>query len=59
MSCAAKVNDAHRSDSSSLIEARWWFDGFYDDYKSCISEEAIYFPNIGRCVSLLWVKDEI
>jgi hypothetical protein len=58
-SCAAKVNNLQRSDRSELIEAGWWFDGFYSDHKSCIIEEAHYFPQIGRSLSLLWIKDEI
>lgn len=58
-SCAAKVNDAKRSDRSELIEAGWWFEGYYQDYKSYITEEAYFFPALGRCLTLLWVKDEI
>ena len=58
-SCAAQVNDRKRSDRSEISEAGWWFDGYYHDHKAYITEEARFFPRIGRSLCLLWVKDEI
>lgn len=58
-SCAAEVNDTKRSSRCSEIEADFWLRGFEGDHKSYIAEDAIYFPTLGRALSLLWIHEEI
>lgn len=58
-SCAAEVNETMRCSRSSDIEADYWLEGFHGDHKSCITEDAIYFPTLRRALSLLWIHDAI
>ncbi len=58
-SCAAEVNASKRHSRSSDIEAGYWFEGFRGDHKSCITEDALFFPTLRRSLSLLWVHDAI
>ncbi len=58
-SCAAEVNAARRRSRCSEIEADYWLDGFRGDHKSYITEDAIFFPTLGRTLSLLWIHDAI
>jgi len=58
-SCAAEVNEATRCSRASDIEASYWLDGFHGNHKSCITEDAIYFPTLRHTLSLLWIHDAI
>lgn len=58
-SCAAEVNGTTRCSRSSDVEASYWLEGFRGDHKSCITEDAIYFPTLRRALSLLWIHDAI
>lgn len=58
-SCAAEVDIANQSSRSSEIEAGFWLEGFRDDHKSLITEDARFFPSLGRSLSLLWIHDAI
>src|SRR6267143_3601493 len=58
-SCAAEVNEAKRCSRCSDIEAGHWLEGFRGDDKSCITEDAIYFPTLNRSLSLLWIHEAI
>lgn len=58
-SCTAEVNEGKRCSRSSEIEASYWLEGFRGDHKSCITEDAIYFPTLRRTLTLLWIHDAI
>ncbi len=58
-SCAAEVGPSKRSSRSSQIEAGYWLEGFRGDHKSLITEDARFFPRLGRSLSLLWIHDAI
>jgi Zn-dependent peptidase ImmA (M78 family) len=58
-SCAAEVNDQRRSSRASDVEASYWLEGFRGDDRSCITEDAIYFPTLRRTLSLLWIHEAI
>jgi len=58
-SCAAEVNSSKLSSRSSDIEAGFWFEGFHGDHKSLITEDARFFPSLGRSLSLLWIHEAI
>jgi Zn-dependent peptidase ImmA (M78 family) len=58
-SCAAEVSANKRSCKSSQIEAGYWLEGFRGDHKSCITEDARFFPTLKRSLSLLWIHDAI
>jgi hypothetical protein len=58
-SCAAEVNKSKRSSRSSDIEAGFWLEGYHHDHKSLITEDARFFPSLGRSLSLLWIHEEI
>ena len=58
-SCAAEVGINKRSSKSPRIEAGYWLEGFRGDHKSCITEEARFFPTLNRSLSLLWIRDAI
>jgi hypothetical protein len=59
LSCAAEVGSNKRSSRSSKVEAGYWLEGFRGNHKSCITEEARFFPRLGRSLSLLWIHDVI
>lgn len=58
-SCAAEVGPNKRYSRSSRIEAGHWLNGFRGNHKSYITEDARYFPVLGRSLSLLWIHDAI
>jgi len=58
-SCTAEVNEEKRRSRSSDIEASYWLERFRGDHKSCITEDAIYFPTLRRTLTLLWIHDAI
>jgi len=58
-SCAAEVNPSKLSSRSSDIEAGFWLEGFRGDHKSLITEDARFFPSLGRSLSLLWIHEAI
>jgi hypothetical protein len=58
-SCAAEVNASKRSARCAEIEAGFWLEGFNGDHKSYITEDARFFPSLGRSLSLLWVHEAI
>lgn len=58
-SCAAEVLRNGGTVRSSDVEAGYWLDGFYGDHKSSITEEARFFPSLGRSLSLIWIHEEI
>jgi len=58
-SCAAEVNASKLSARSPDIEAGFWLEGFHGDHKSLITEDARFFPSLGRSLSLLWIHEEI
>lgn len=59
LSCAAEVGVNKKTSKSPRIEAGYWLKGFEYDHRSCITEEARYFPKLDRSLSLLWIKDAI
>ncbi len=58
-SCAAEVSDSKRSSRCSEIEAGFWLENFRGDHKSYITEDARFFPSLGRSLSLLWIHEAI
>jgi hypothetical protein len=58
-SCVAEVNESKRSSRCSEIEAGYWLENFRGDHKSFITEDARFFPSLGRSLSLLWIHEAI
>jgi hypothetical protein len=58
-SCAAEVNDSNLASRCSEIEAGFWLEDFHGDHKSSITEDARFFPSLGRSLSLLWIHEAI
>jgi IrrE N-terminal-like domain len=58
-SCAAELSEANRSSRCSEIEAGFWLEHFRGDHKSFITEDARFFPSLGRSLSLLWIHEAI
>ena len=58
-SCAAEVNESKRSSRCAEIEAGYWLEGFRGDYKSFVTEDALYFPTLHRALSLIWIHEAI
>jgi hypothetical protein len=58
-SCTAEVNAINRTARAQDIEAGYWFERFRGDHKSMITEDALFFPALGRALTLLWVHDAI
>jgi hypothetical protein len=58
-SCAGEVNASRRHSRSADIEAGYWLEGFRGGHKSCITEDALFFPILQRSLSLLWIHDAI
>lgn len=58
-SCAKEVGPNRKTSRSKQIEAGFWFEGFRHDHKAYITEDARYFSQLGKTLSLLWVHDVI
>lgn len=58
-SVAAEVQRTHRPARAKDIEAGFWLSGFHNDHKSLIVEDARYFPQLERSLSLLWINELI
>lgn len=58
-SCAAEVHDSNLSSRCSEIEAGFWLENFHGDHKSYVTEDARFFPSLGRSLSLLWIHEAI
>lgn len=58
-SCAAELSESNRSSRCSEIEAGFWLEHFRGDHKSFITEDARFFPSLGRSLSLLWIHEAI
>jgi Zn-dependent peptidase ImmA (M78 family) len=58
-SCAAEVGADKRKSRSSQIEAGYWLEGYRDDQRSLLTEDARFFPSLNRSLSLLWIHDAI
>ena len=58
-SCAAEVDKSKRSSRCAEIEAGYWLEGFRDDHKSFVTEDALYFPTLRRALSLIWIHEAI
>jgi len=59
LTCAAEVGPNKRAARSSKVEADYWLEGFSGNHKAYITEDARYFPQLNRCLSLLWIHDAI
>jgi Zn-dependent peptidase ImmA (M78 family) len=59
LSCAAEVGPNKRAARSSKVEADYWLEGFRENHKAYITEDARYFPVLNRSLSLLWIHDAI
>jgi hypothetical protein len=58
-SCAAEVSEQRRCSRSADVQAGFWLEGYRGDDRSCITEDAIYFPALQRTLSLLWIHEAI
>jgi hypothetical protein len=58
-SCAAEVGPGKRASRSSQIEAAFWLEGYRGYHKALITEDARFFPQLNRSLSLLWIHEEI
>jgi predicted transcriptional regulator len=59
LSCAAEVLKTHKTARASDVEAGFWLDGFYDNHKAVLTEEARYFPSLERTLSLIWIYEDL
>lgn len=59
LSCAAEVSPNKKTSKSSKVEAGYWLQGFRGNHKAYLTEEAKYFPKLGKSLSLLWLHAAI
>ena len=58
-SCAYEVGPEKLKSHCSTIEAACWLEGFRGNHKAYITEDARYFRQLKKTLSLLWIHDVI